>query len=514
MAKTETKTATTTDSKLVIDFKAERRVSTPIVAVETADPAATIETLMSALKADAPVVSWDCVRGLRGLNKIGSDTLAQRSITGDATANPVEALLQIERLPEFSAIFFHAANYFIGNDPQVRQAIWNLRDTFKTNRRTLILLDVSFQLPAQLQGDVTLLNELLPTRAELNAILDQQHVNAELPLPNDEVRAAALDALVGLPKFTSEQVVASSLTKNGMDVPKCWNRKISAIEATPGLQVWKGGGSFDDLKGIDNVRDSMQEMIDSDSFGAVVFIDEGDKAMSGGMAEHVGDGGVSKDQVGQLLSYIEDTKSPGVMFAGLAGCGKTELAKSVAAKAGKVCIVFDLGGMKGGHVGESERQIRNALKVVTATAEGRVLFIMTANKTTLFSPEINRRFPDQFFFDLPDAAACKAIGDVYIAKNNLRADQVADLPWKDGGWTGAEIKRACERAARYNKTVREGARYIVPMAISAASTIAEMRANATGRFLSASTPGLYQTPVPVAAPEVVKAKQQRTIEIE
>ena len=158
-------------------------------------------------------------------------------------------------------------------------------------------------------------------------------------------------------------------------------------------------------------------------------------------------------------------------------------------------IVFDLGGMKGGIVGQSERAIRAALKVVTATAEGRVLFVMTANKTTSFSPELNRRFPDQFFFDTPNAAARRAIWDVYIAKNGLTPSQAAFPEGFDEGWTGAEIKRACERAARYGKTVVEAARFIIPSSVSGAQAIGALRREATGRFLSASEPGWYEMPV-------------------
>lgn len=191
-----------------------------------------------------------------------------------------------------------------------------------------------------------------------------------------------LDAIVGLAQYTAESCVAMSLRgkkesealglQPGIDLDRLWERKIEAIQNTDGLRVWRGKENMDDLKGIDQAVAYMNLLIDANAFGAIVFIDEMEKAFAGGLSEHSGDSGVSKDQIGVMLSYMSDTKSLGVLFAGLAGSGKTQLAKATARKAGKPLIVFDLGAMKGGIVGSSEARIRNALKVVSATAEGRV----------------------------------------------------------------------------------------------------------------------------------------------
>jgi hypothetical protein len=399
----------------------------------------------------------------------------------------------------------HNAHLQLGEAP-VKQALWNLRDVFKMNKRTVVLLGPAFTLPAELSGDVIVLDEPLPTRAELSAVIDQQHKNAGLELPDETVRAAALDAIVGLPHYTSEQVTAMALEKTGVNLAKLWERKIKAVENTQGLTVYKpiaGDTSLDELKGLDNVVAFAKELISAEAFNVIVFLDEMDKSFAGGMSDHVGDSGVSKDQVGQLLSYINDTKSLGLMLAGVAGSGKTQLAKAMGAASGKPVIVLDLGGAKGGVVGQSEAAIRQMLKVITATAEGRVLFIGTANRTTMFTPELNRRFADQFFFDLPSDEARAAIWNVYIKKNGLTPSQAARPAGFDNGWTGAEIQRACERAALFGKSVVEVAKYIIPQAVSAKQTISTMRRESAGRFISASQPGFYEPPVD-AAPKVTR----------
>lgn len=497
------------DSALIAAFKAARRVSTPIVAIETPDPASTIASIRKVLNDKSPTLAWDCARGLRGLNDLGKAAMAVIGIDQAITVNVTETLLAVETLPELSVVFLHNFHRQLHEIPVV-QALWNLRDVFKINKRMIVALGPSFQLPAELAGDVIVLDEPLPTRDELSVTLDQQHKNAELALPDDDVRSAALDALVGLPSYPAEQAAAISLTKQGINVPKLWERKIKAIENTNGLHVWKGRPGdtmMDELRGIDNVVEFMRKLTHADAYGAIVFIDEMDKAFAGGMSEHTGDSGVSKDQVGTLLSYIEDTQSLGVLLAGVAGTGKTQLVKAMGVEAGKPVIVFDLGGMKGGVVGESERHIRAALKVVSATAEGRVLFVGTANRTTLFTPELNRRFPDQFFYDTPDDAGRAAIWPVYVKKNGLTVSQAEIPKGFDTGWTGAEIKRACERAALWGSTVVEASRYIIPSSVSGKVVIENLRREAAGRFLSASYPGLYKVPTvqPAPVPSVNRA---------
>ena len=62
----------------------------------------------------------------------------------------------------------------------------------------------------------------------------------------------------------------------------------------------------------------------------------------------------------------------------------------------------------------------------------------------------------------------------------------------DDGWTGAEIKECCRKAYRLKMSLVEAARYIVPVSKSAAEQIKALRQQASGKFISASTPGVYQ----------------------
>lgn len=524
MATKTTDAPTTTDTPLILSFRAARRVSTPIVAVETADPAATMRTLVKALtekknggttteKTIVPIFLWDSVKGLRGYPKNDAAALVLERLDGynqKLTVNPVGALVTCEGLPEESVVIFANFHRHMEQPPEV-QALWNLRDQFKVNKRMAILLGPAFKLRPELTGDVIVLDEPVPTRDVLSAVLDKQYVNIDLPRETDpDRRSDALDAVVGVSSvYTAEQVIAMSLTKTGLNVAGLWQRKIKALE-NEGLKVWKVPAPMEDLQGIDNVKAFFLMLTKARAFEAIVFIDEADKAFAGAMSGYAGDGNVTQDQNGMILSFIQDHKSIGVLLGGVAGTGKSQLAKAVGYASGKPVIVLDLGGMKKGLVGSSEQAIRSQLKVIEATAEGRVLFIATANRTSHFTPEMSRRFPDQFFFDTPDDAGRSAIWKVYTKKFNLTASQATRPAGFDAGWNGDEIERACSRAAMLGATVVDVAQYIIPNSVSKSHDIKLLRQDASGRFLSASAPGLYR----MGDGSVVASRTNRQIDAE
>ena len=70
-------------------------------------------------------------------------------------------------------------------------------------------------------------------------------------------------------------------------------------------------------------------------------------------------------------------------------------------------------------------------------------------------------------------------------------DVSGDLP-DDEGWTGAEIKECYRKAHRVRMTLAEASRLIVPVSRSAGEQIKALRQMASGKFISASTPGVYR----------------------
>jgi hypothetical protein len=500
-------------------FKAARGRSVPLVGVTTADPAATMERLIASLKAGSPVLRWDVVRGITPVNAAGKQLLKTAQIDGSEFGNPVEALTVVngEKLgkPGVSdglVLFMVNAHLFVKDAP-ILQAVWNLRDEFKANSRMLVLLAPSLTLPAELEHDVIVLDEPLPNHEELVAIVREQYANAKravsaLPDLTDDILNRAVDALTGLAAFTAEQITAMSLTKAGIDLDMLWERKRQAIEQTPGMQVWRGGESLDDVAGYDNAKLAIRRLLGSKREPrVVVFIDEIEKMIGGAERDS---SGVSQDQLGQTLSYMQDHDVTGLIFIGPPGAAKTALAKAAGTTLGVPTIALDLGGMKGSLVGESEQRLRAALKVITAVGNNRALFIATCNSIGNLPPELRRRFTrGTFFFDLPTSGERKAIWALYAKKFDLTAAQMADMP-NDTDWTGAEIKQCASMAWDMGLTLREAAEYVVPVATSAKESIARLRSQATGRFISASQPGVYMAADDQIADQPVPAKPQRS----
>lgn len=478
--------------ELVSAFKAARRVSTPLVMIRTTDPAAAVEALRNGLKPNEekiPILAWDILRGLAGCNKAGK--AEAKRVLGDGEAamvsgRPTDALSLAEKLGEDSIVFFQNAHRFY-SDPGVVQGIWNVRDPFKPTGRMLVLLTTpGAALPSELVQDVLVLDEPLPSMEDLEAIVYGVFDDAKLEKPLKDTREKILDALVGLAAFPAEQSLAMSLGGSGVDADSLWERKRQMIEQTPGLSVWRGGETFDDIGGVQNVKKFLVALVAGiDSPRVVVFMDEIEKAFAGTGTDL---SGVKTEMTGTILTYMQDREADGLIFLGPPGAAKSAVAKAMGNTAGIPTIAFDLPAMESSLVGSSTERLRTALKIVDAVSKGRMLFIATCNSISSLPPELRRRFTlGTFFFDLPTAEERARIWEIYRQKYGVEGE----LP-QDEGWTGAEIKECCRKAYRLRMSLIDAAQYIVPVSKSAGEQIKALRQQASGKFISASVHGVYE----------------------
>jgi hypothetical protein len=479
-------------TQLVTQFNAARRVSTPLIAIDTPDQPATVRLLNEATNGD-PKLQWDCVRGLVALNDAGTVALGQINV--DYTENAVEFLKAIAGLPQHTIIFMLNAHQQWGN-PLVIQGIANLRDLFKGVRRTLVLLQCGGELPRELQHDVLSLSEPLPNGEQLAEIVSdlcslwKDKSGVEAPA---EQQAQAIEALRGLSAFAAEQATAQSLGKSGLEINELWDRKRDLIEQTPGLQVYSGDDTYATIGGVPVIKQFLSKVIHGRARpNAVVFVDEIEKSLAGAAGDT---SGVSQDQLGALLAYMQDTQAVGVLFVGPPGSAKSAVAKATGNEAGIPTIQLDLGSAKGSLVGQSEANLRTALKVISAVSNERSLWIATCNSIGSLPPELRRRFTlGVFFFDLPTSLEREEIWKIWIGKYELPEQK---LPAHEG-WTGAEIRQCCDLAWRLDCTLIEASQFVVPVSKSAADSIEKLQSLAAGRFLSASQPGVYSQQKPAA----------------
>jgi hypothetical protein len=100
--------------------------------------------------------------------------------------------------------------------------------------------------------------------------------------------------------------------------------------------------------------------------------------------------------------------------------------------------------------------------------------------------------------------------DYYLAKyfgaGPRRVQQVSPLLEHTEGWTGAEVRNACEIAYALAMPIDEAVGYVVPVAKSNPQSVEALRNLAESKFLSASTGRPWQRVM--AAPKVVRRKME------
>lgn len=501
---------------MIENFKAARRAGTPLIAITCFDP----EAVMQAIQANtnAPLIQWDCQIGWRHRNAAGLEAII-KALDGkseDETISYTEHLAIAKNLPfnpeaetSINPILFvlNAHRYF--EQPEFVQALWNLRDEFKDRFMSVVLLGPEFNLPSELQQDILVLDEALPTAEELAAIVKRVCKASGIPIAEPEVEKA-VDALRGLAAFPSEQAVAMSLTKVGLNLESLWERKRQMIKQTAGLSVWMEGLKFDDVGGLDQIKSRFRRIIKGKACPRViVWIDEIEKCMAGSAGSANGYNSTEQDQLGVLLSEMQDRKYTGAMLVGVPGGGKSMFAKVLANEIGVLLIKLDLGGAKGGGlVGQAENSIRQAMKIVHAVGgdEG-AFFIATSNDINAVKPELKRRFKKGiWFFDLPAADERKTVWDIYLNKfedvpsyKRTKAGGVTGVD--DSNWTPAEIETCVTTAWEEGVTLQVAAADIVPVAVSGKEQLETLRREAHDRYNSVSYTGVYNRNRELAEPK-------------
>lgn len=483
-------------SKMLENFESARYAATPLMAILSADPSATIESILALPKAEidalknmaqTPIIQWDRARGLSAWTTTG-----QQALPAGATdmLNPFDALSAADKFPAGTIFFMHAMHSFI-HEPDVQQAIWNLRDDFKANHRALVLLAPDLVLPPLLKQDVIVFNEPLPTNEDLGNIVKSIFTSARtsdssIKEPSKRDLERAVDALCGLSAFPAEQVTAMSIGSKGLDFEMLWERKRQAISSTQGLSVWEGKEDFNSIGGYDYAIDFLKSILDN--FSGIVLFDEVEKLTAGAGTDSSGS---TTKQVGAVLTYSSNRDVCGILAMGIRGTGKTLLPKCAAKYAGIPLILMDLAAMEGGIVGETIANTNNAFKVLDAVSQVKpLLWWATTNNVEALSPELRRRFNlCTFFYDIPDAAERKSIWPIHLKAYELDAKMA--LP-DDSDWTGSEIKSCCQLAKLTKKGLKDVASLVASPLQLSPDSVDFMRSLAHNRYVSATKGGLYQ----------------------
>lgn len=483
------------------DFKKLRQAGVPLAAISTADPAATIAVCVKTLgKKDdqPPVACWDLLRGIVGVNQRGADMCAGISPDGAIqSGNPSECLSLLAKLDkkyDDCVVFFSNADKFIENEG-VLQGVWNLRDIFKAKHCTLVLLCPGITLPPALKQDIIVIDEPLPDADELERIaksvvedsgIGEDKLNGDLP--------AVVDTMRGLSAFAAEQVLALSLSKQGIDMSALRKLKRTYISQTPGIEVREDKTTFDDIAGYGTVKNLLRRKIEGKRPPRlVIWWDEFDRTIAGNATDT---SGTSQDQMAVLLQFLQDRlnedRLSAMILVGVPGSAKSMFASAAHNEANCECLRWDMGGMKDSLVGNSEKRIRNALKVTDAMSGGHILVIATANNLKgVPSPVINRFALGVYYFPLPTKEEGDAIWALKRKKYGLLND---DPNPTDAPLTGREINQCCFIADDLKLPLSEAIKYITPYYMTNQAEVESLNTQAHKRWLSASQIGFYHKP--------------------
>lgn len=442
-------------------------------------------------------------------------------------------------------------HFFIDEkSPTAPLLIRQLRDLvgpFKASRKTVILLSSVLKLPPELEKDLTVVDLDMPGEAELLAVLEetveQVKDNPKVEINLDAgAREKIVKALTGLTKSEAENALAKVVVTRSRldpeDVDLLLAEKEQIIRKSGMLEFYSTPEKFGSIGGLDLLKAWLRQRGKAFNEAARAF-------------------GLPNPR--------------GLLLVGVPGCGKSLSAKAVSAEWKMPLLKFDLGKVFGSLVGQSEENMRRALRMAEAVApcvlwideiekglsgtrgqtgdsgtstrvfgtlltwmeenDKPVFLIATANDIEGLPPELLRkgRFDEIFFIDLPSPQERANILAIHLAKHHrdYREFDLTALVIATEGFSGAEIEQAVvsalyrafaegENTKLENRHLTTSIAESVPLSRQMADRIIILRQEAVEKWRRASSEGSPTSEVKDAAlaePPPVAKKARRVFEV-
>jgi SpoVK/Ycf46/Vps4 family AAA+-type ATPase len=320
----------------------------------------------------------------------------------------------------------------------------------------VIIVSSALYIPQDLEKLITVMELDYPDESEINVIIDRFIKTNDVPT----VHAGLLDemavAFKGLNEFEIEDLLLLAFSEDGELTKKAlaliFDQKQQMILKAGILEMIQLKETIADIGGLENLKEWLQKK-------AAVFKDIKN-------AEKFG-----------------VTMPKGVLIAGVPGCGKSLSAKAAGKLFGVPLLRLDMGRLMGKYVGESEENMRKAIRLaeaispcvlwvdelekafagisgggseVTTRLFGTFLtwmqektsaafVVATANDITQLPPELMRkgRFDEIFYVPLPNPEERKRIFEIHINKRRKQDAGNIDinaLVKQTDGYSGADIE--------------------------------------------------------------------------
>ena len=460
-----------------------------------------------------------------GLVPVGTSIQSQKH-KDTATQDPLVALDNvIEHVEPAMYVFKDFHPFLKGQNMSVIRRMREVASSLKNTYKTIVLVSPIFEMPAELEKDLTVLDFDLPKENDFTALLGRiiEEVKENLKLNvniDNKMREQIVHALLGLTLSEGENVLAKTLVCNLGFGPKSLtvinSEKKQIIRKNGLLQYYEAEEKMESVGGLDALKNWLIKR-------SIVFSD-------------------------QARDYGLPAPK-GVLLLGVQGCGKSLMAKTISNIWQLPLLRFDVGQVFGSLVGSSEGNIRRAIKVAESVSpvvfwvdeidkafrgsrgsgagtdggtsarvfgtfltwlsekKKPVFVVATANDISALPPELLRkgRFDEIFFVDLPSFNERKEIFRVHLLKRKMDINEfdLEILSQSAAGYSGAEIEEAIISAmfdAFYDKEslnterLLEVLKVTVPLSKTMSEDIDKLRKWADGRARAATSAKVAKDP--------------------
>ena len=448
---------------------------------------------------------WEVVEGL--ITKVIRDLDDQReylkwsnSLGMQLFENGMPIELSDDQKSEFAPLlnpvnvleWYIGDSYSDGNQGYDKSSVLHLEDVhlfMDENHPNFIEIVSWFRQAARMHLSGNTINRTIvlgTTRAAYIQELDKEMPVLDMPLPDLGALETVMDDCI------------DAANKSGLDIKVESNEvRSELVKSTMGLTVMEANVAYNKaiyvhknlgIEQIPFILNEKKQIIKRT--GILEYIEPGEQKVGG---------------LGKLTSWLKIRKEGfsteaekygleyprGILLLGFPGCGKSLTAIHTAKTWNYPLLRFDIGRAFGSLVGESERNMRQALKVAEAISpcilwideiekglsgiessgqtdggtSARVLgtfltwmqektapvFVLaTSNNIDRMPPELTRkgRFDEIFFVDLPNYDSRTDIFEIHIgdkpeeSRGSIDSFDIEELATFSSGYTGAEIKQA------------------------------------------------------------------------
>ena len=321
---------------------------------------------------------------------------------------------------------------------------------------TIFLVCSDLVIPAELEKMITVFDIPLPGNAEIEDIISTYAKEFDIAITPETVNELVV-SFKGLSDFEIRQIMNLAYQRSGMidvtDKELILQEKEQIIKKSGILEIVPFNLNLNDIGGLDSLKKYLENK-------AKVF-----------------------NNLDEARKFGIDLPK-GILMVGMPGCGKSLTAKATASTFGVPLLHLDVGKLMGKYVGESENNLRRAIKTAEAIApcvlwidelekafaglggqgggsdvttrlfgqfltwlqekESSVYVVATSNDISTLPPEFLRkgRFDEIFFVELPTPEERRSIFETHLRKRGKLTDKVDVLKLlKDTeGYSGADIE--------------------------------------------------------------------------